>query len=269
MYAVSTIPYFPPPAFELPLVGRIQAFELFAILGFLSGLWVAVRCARSLGLDPRILFDYAPWGLVSGFVCGHLFHVFVYEPFLLEQDPWFVLAFSNGQSSFGAFLGVAVAMWLFFRRRRHLFFVYADSMGVAVACGWGVARFGCFLAHDHLGRLTNFFLAVDFPDGARHDMGFYDMLLCFSVAAVAWLVFRRRPRRGTVGAMVVGGYGTVRFFLEFLRASDLERSDVRYGGLTPAQYGCFALLAFGAFLLHRSRSLPRAAETFEEPSPPS
>jgi len=32
-------------------------------------------------------------------------------------------------------------------------------------------------------------------------------------------------------------YAIVRFFLDFLRATDLSQSDVRFGYLTPAQWG--------------------------------
>jgi phosphatidylglycerol:prolipoprotein diacylglycerol transferase len=40
-------------------------------------------------------------------------------------------------------------------------------------------------------------------------------------------------------------YAPVRFFLDFLRAAPLEGGDVRYAGLTPAQWSSIAMVAFG------------------------
>jgi phosphatidylglycerol:prolipoprotein diacylglycerol transferase len=51
-------------------------------------------------------------------------------------------------------------------------------------------------------------------------------------------------------------YGTSRFFLDFLRATDVPYPDARYLGLTPAQYFCFGLWAYGVWRLasYRRRS---------------
>ena len=48
-------------------------------------------------------------------------------------------------------------------------------------------------------------------------------------------------------------YGTGRFLLDFLRASDVAYADARYYGLTPAQYVCIALVVYGAAGLLRGR----------------
>ena len=40
-------------------------------------------------------------------------------------------------------------------------------------------------------------------------------------------------------------YAPVRFFLDFLRATPLEGGDVRYAGLTPAQWSSIAMVCVG------------------------
>ena len=40
-------------------------------------------------------------------------------------------------------------------------------------------------------------------------------------------------------------YAPVRFFLDFLRAAPLEGGDVRYAGLTPAQWSSVAMVGVG------------------------
>jgi phosphatidylglycerol:prolipoprotein diacylglycerol transferase len=255
MSPLATIPYFPQPVWETDWI-RVQAWDVLVVLGVVAGVVVASRAAARIGRDPRVVQDFAPWVILSGFVFAHLVHVFFYEPSLLD-DPLNLLIIWSGVSSFGGFLGAAVCIPVFFRLRRESFWDYADPLALGMAVGWGVARVGCFLAHDHKGSYSDFFLAVDFPGGARHDLGLYDAILTFALVPLAVGVMRTpRGRRGAVFAVVCGGYALVRFFLDFLRATDIERADLRYLGLTPAQYGAVALLGFAGFALWRSRATP-------------
>src|SRR5262249_30628801 len=130
---------------------------------------------------------------------------------------------------------------------------YADAVALGLAVGWIFGRTGCFTAHDHPGVRSSFFLAVRYPGGARLDLGLLELLFTI-VMTVILFVYARKPR---VPGRVIGLFATmsapVRFGLDFLRATDYtaERADQRYAGLTPAQWGCIALLAVGVWLLRR------------------
>jgi phosphatidylglycerol:prolipoprotein diacylglycerol transferase len=53
-------------------------------------------------------------------------------------------------------------------------------------------------------------------------------------------------------------YGSSRFLLDFLRATDLPYVDARYLGLTPAQFASLAAIAWGLYSLVRRRAEPAA-----------
>jgi phosphatidylglycerol:prolipoprotein diacylglycerol transferase len=89
-------------------------------------------------------------------------------------------------------------------------------------------------------------LAVAFPGGARHDLGFYDALLLGAITVVLHALRRRNALRGSLLGVLALLYGIGRFLLDFLRARDLPYVDARYLGLTPAQWFCIALVAYGA-----------------------
>ena len=56
-------------------------------------------------------------------------------------------------------------------------------------------------------------------------------------------VFRRSRRPvGFYCVLLPLAYAPVRFFLDFLRATPLEGGDVRYAGLTPAQWSSIAMV---------------------------
>lgn len=107
-----------------------------------------------------------------------------YHPEELSRGPLQILKVWDGLSSFGGLLGGLVAAALFFRRRGIAFRPYGDALALGVAPGWAVARLGCFAVQDHPGVKTDFFLAVAFRDGARHDLGLYDALLLFGLSAL-------------------------------------------------------------------------------------
>ncbi|MFL5301244.1 MAG: prolipoprotein diacylglyceryl transferase [Anaeromyxobacteraceae bacterium] len=255
------IPYFELPSLHLgPFT--LQAFGVFAALGVYVGARVAVREAVRHHVDPQPLADYAVWGVGSGVVFGHLVHIFLYHP--EELADWRrILAFWEGLSSFGGLLGGVIAAAIFFARRRVRFQDYADTLALSVPLGWGIARVGCFVIHDHPGVRTTFPLAVDFParaaatlgfSGARHDLGLYDAIALFAYAALFFALDRRGVLRGRLLALLALLYGTSRFYFDTLRATDVPYADARYLGLTPAQYFCLALWAYGIWKLATVRA---------------
>ena len=210
------IPYFELPSLHLgPFT--LQAFGLFAALGVYAGARIAVREAERRQLDPQPLSDFAVWGVAAGVLMGHAVHLFLYHP--EELSDWHrVFAFWEGLSSFGGLLGGVIAAMVFFGRRPIRFDAYADALALGVAPGWGIARIGCFVIHDHPGVRTAFPLAVDFPPqtmqtlgftGMRHDLGLYDAVALFAFTALLF------------GSMIGAGRcaGSALFLSEDLSAS--------------------------------------------------
>jgi phosphatidylglycerol:prolipoprotein diacylglycerol transferase len=131
---------------------------------------------------------------------------------------------------------------------------HADVIVQALVLGWVFGRLGCTVAFDHPGQVSHFFLAEEYKDGLpRHNLGFYEFLytLVVMLPAILWL-FRRRPKPGVISATALILYCPIRFVLDFLRSTDREGSDLRYLGLTPAQYATIGLLILGVWLLIRA-----------------
>ena len=242
------IPYFEFPSLHLgPFT--ITSFGAFAAGGVALAAWLLVRESERLGLDPQPMRDAPMWALVGGMIGGHLMHVLLYHP--EELHGLQIFKFWDGLSSTGGVIGGTLALLFWFWRHHLRFRDYADAFALAVAPGWAVARVGCFSVHDHPGTLTSFPLAVQFPGGARHDLGLYDAILLAAITALLWWLSRRHALAGRLLAVLAVLYGIGRFLLDFLRATDIAYADARYFGLTPAQYVCIALVAWGAARLVR------------------
>jgi phosphatidylglycerol---prolipoprotein diacylglyceryl transferase len=252
------IPYFRPPPINLgPL--QIEPFGIMTALGVLLGAMLVSVAARRDGRDPAPLQDLLLWGLGGGVIGGHLVHLLLYHPEELARGPLQILKVWDGLSSMGGLLGGVAGALIYFRRHRLRVSDYSDALALAMAPAWGVARIGCFLIHDHPGERTNFFLAVAFPPdvypgGPRHCLGLYEALILFAVSAILWTLHARGALKERLLALLAVSYGTIRFFLDFLRATDLPYVDARYFGLTPAQYIVIAVVAWGVYALARRRS---------------
>ena len=219
-------------------------------LGVLVGAWIAGKRA---GERKNMVLDRAFWIVVAGFIGARLGEVLFYDPKFYLANPGEILKFwHGGLSSYGGFLGAAIMLWWFYGRRPSItnyqlpitkhFWHDADALAWGFVPGWLLGRIGCFLIHDHPGTFTHFILGVKFPDGVRHDLGLYDAILALGILTI-FMVARKRPHGvGWCAKTLMIIYPIVRFFFDFLRAGPPISDDLRYFGLTAAQYGSIIIL---------------------------
>jgi phosphatidylglycerol---prolipoprotein diacylglyceryl transferase len=248
------IPFFEFPALQLPLGLKVDIFGVLSACGVALGASLAARAARKYGPgDDTPLRDVVPWAVGIGLLGGHFLHLFGYHPELLKNDFWVIFRVWEGLSSMGGVLGSLIGIFIFFRRIGKPVTPYLDALALGAAPGWAVARIGCFFVHDHPGVRTDFPLAVNFPvagfGGPRHDLGLYDVFVLAGISAILYLAASRKPQQGRIMGLLAVGYAGCRFFLDFLRASDLGFVDARYLGLTPAQYIVMVIFGAGVWLL--------------------
>ena len=270
------IPPWTPQVYHLGPI-PIDPWMTLVCIGIIVGLEISRARGIKLGLDVRDVVDGAAFTVASGFIGGHLVHILAYNPQKISEEGWIILLqIWKGYSSMGGFVGAVLGFIVFFtfiRPRARL--LHADVLMFGFPLAQCFGRLGCFSVHDHIGGQTNFFLGVtfrpgqlagDLPEGSvRHDLGLYEAFICLAVG-VAFFVLARRPRRA--GFFIAGWcllYAPMRFLLDFGRQSDLAQryNDVRYAGLTPAQYVTLGMIAIGLFLVFKV-GVMRAPEADED-----
>lgn len=283
---LSTLPFFAPVKFDLGFL-EIHGFGIMVALGLWLGSNMAMDKARRDGLDPDVINRVVTWMIVGIFVGGHLGHALFYEPHKLfggmhdgvmySADPIYLLKVWDGLSSFGGFFVTTILCILFFRKEnvrvqqenraardadeplkypiRVLH--YGDCVIYGFPMAFGLGRVGCFLAHDHPGIQSDFVLAVQGIceehwanlSYACHDLGLYEAIWALTLIPLVRYLDRSKARfQGFYLALIPMYYAPVRFCFDYLRTA-----DVRYLGLTPAQYGTMILFGIGlsVFLLKR------------------
>lgn len=255
------IPFF---EFEKIMIGpvAIHVWGLLVAFGIGAAIFYAYKLAGRYLLSQVIVMDMAVWIVVGALIGARLFYAVFYNPTYFIANPIDIIKiWQGGAASTGGFIGALSAIYIFAKARKLKFsdlLPYFDILAVSLWLGWGIGRIGCFLTHLHPGKLTSFFLAVNYPGGARFDLGLYESIVGFALFAIFVFVFKHlvRKRWGLVALYSATAYAAIRFFLDFLRVAPQEYGggDARYWSLTPAQWGMAAILV-GLSLLIIKRQL--------------
>lgn len=242
------------------IVLPIDAWATLVCVGIVVGLEVARARAIKLGLEVKDIVDGAAVIVGMGFVVAHIVTVVFYKPErLAEEGIWAILKIWEGFASSGGFLGAVIGAWLFYRViRKRPALRHADVICFGFPFGWFFGRMGCGVVHDHVGIETDFFLAMHFPPGhwaagVRHELGLYEMLYMVPVMALFWWWGRIDRVPGWFLGWFAVLYAPARLGLDFLRESPTSgldaNLDMRWYGMTAAQWGMFLLFFAGAALL--------------------
>lgn len=239
------IPYFEFTSFQIgPFT--IYVWGLLVALGFLAGLYVASQRSKRMGLNNKVIYDLGFILIASGFLGGRFGYILFYDLSTFIQNPFQIIkVWDGGMSVYGGFIFATIAGVIYLKYKKLSIIDYSDTMVFGLPFGLFIGRLGCFLIHDHPGTETGFFLGVKYPDEIiRHDHGLYLSINGFILFFIfLWISKRPRPV-GTYIALFLLWYGVVRFFLDFTRVI-----DVRYAGLTPAQYFSIIFAGFGLIYL--------------------
>lgn len=298
------IPFFEQPVFSVgPLT--IAGFGLIVSASVFVGLALGRWRFQGLGLDAGIGERLGWWVLLGGFAGAHLFSILFYFPEKVIANPLVLFKVWEDISSFGGLVGGAFALWWFLRRHGSTLtprerWAYVDAVAFVFPVALMVGRLACAVAHDHPGTVTRFPLAISlatadargfianvYADAGRvhelpadalaafgfHDLGWYEFLyLAVVVVPLLWWRAGRTegrlpagPPRVLISFLLL--YMPVRFLLDFLRVS-----DVRYAGLTPAQWAALAALGSLPFLWRVGRDAaddPTAATHTVQASEPT
>jgi phosphatidylglycerol:prolipoprotein diacylglycerol transferase len=233
----------------------IHPFGVLVATGVLVGSWLCVRRAEKYGVKKEKMESFISYILLFGFVLSHMLDMIMYRPKEIAQNPLELFMIWRGISSYGGFIGAVVGAFVYKFVKKEQILPYLDHVAAVFPVAWIFGRSGCSVAHDHPGRLSESFWAVDFgkhpPFGHRFDLGLLEMLITIPIA-LATLWFARKPRpTGSIVGFIALVYAPIRYPLDALRATDVSGADARYLGLTPGMWLSLILAGVGITLLVR------------------
>jgi phosphatidylglycerol:prolipoprotein diacylglycerol transferase len=210
----------------------IHTYGVLVAAGFLLGITVAARRAKSEGIEPERINDLGVLLIVAGMLGGKLFHiVFFWNEFIAGWRAAGLASLREGFVFYGGFICASLATVVYARRKKLPLAKLADAFAPAIALGHALGRLGCFFEGCCYGKVCSLPWAVKFP--AEHPMDslpvhptqLYEAagnLVIFAALAA----FRKRFD-GQVWWLYVLSYGALRFVVEFFRGD----YDVHYFGV--------------------------------------
>ena len=234
---------------------EIRYYGLVYVLGFVIAYFMPKYLVKkkNLSLSEDELETFLLYAAIGVLVGSRVFYFLFYNFSVLLQNPLEIFRIWNGGMSFhGGLLGVIIMSLFFCWKYKKDFYELADIVVIPTAIGLGLGRIANFMNGELYGRATTLPWAVDFGDGIfRHPSQLYESAKNFFIFGMLWFLNNKEGlRKGTIFWTFVMMYGTLRFFIEFVRQPDPQVGFVLFGVLTMGQLltGIMALLA-GSILL--------------------
>ncbi|RKY77008.1 hypothetical protein DRQ07_09410 [candidate division KSB1 bacterium] len=158
-----------------PILFRIGTFEMHSwgvafVISILLGIWVAVKRARKMGVDPNVVMDLTLVIIIAAVIGSRfwyvVFHISEFKGHWLDtinpiHDGYIGIA---GLSMMGGVVFAIISAFLYTVIKKINFTEIADVMAPSFLLGAGFQRIGgCYLNGCCFGKPTDSFLGITFP----------------------------------------------------------------------------------------------------------
>jgi phosphatidylglycerol:prolipoprotein diacylglycerol transferase len=206
---------------------EVPSFGVMIVLGFLAGLFLAIKRAPKYNITPAQVQDVAFYALISGILGARI--VFIAQEwgyYSAHLNEVFSLRFAGLTSFGGLFFGMAaIAIWC--RKAKVPFLVLCDIFAPAFLLAHAIGRVGCLLNGCCFGGVcpANYPVGIHIAGDERlhHPAQIYDSLMNLVALGLVLQVEKVRAFAGQIFALFMMLHGLARFIYEFWRAGTAEQ----------------------------------------------
>jgi phosphatidylglycerol:prolipoprotein diacylglycerol transferase len=212
----------------------IKTYGFLIALGFATGLFLASREARRVGLNVQAVGDLAFYILLGAIIGARIYFILTNLDYFTQHPLDMFKIWEGGLTFFGGFImAVILCIWMI-RKHRLPVWKTLDVFAPSLALGVFFGRLGCFAAGCCYGRECDLPWAVTFTHPhtlARtgvplHPTQLYSALGALLTFILLYSLRRHKTFDGQLALLWVLCYGFVRLINEQFRG------DIRGGMLT-------------------------------------
>lgn len=192
----------------------IYTWGLLVSIGIIAGLILAWYLAKKEKLSFDHILNICLFSIIFGFIGARLLYIFL-EPNQFQNPIEMLRIWDGGLALFGG-LALAIFIDLIYAKKNKLEVLkYADLFAPPLALAIAVARIGCTLVNDHLGKLTNLAWGITVGGVTRHPISAYESIALF-VLFIILLFFRKSflKFKGFSAFFALTWYALFRFMID-------------------------------------------------------
>lgn len=241
----------------------LRYYGLAYLLGFIAAAWLLHLYHRRklTPIDLNAALDLMFYLIAGTIIGGRLGSYLLYGGWRsFGEDPLGVFKlWQSGMASHGAFVGIAIAMWLFARHKKVSFLHVSDLVVTTAPVGIIFGRIANFINGELWGKHSDVPWAVIFENTGggphpRHPSQLYEaglegVVLLIYLQLRLWKSSALRARPGQLAGEFLIGYAVVRMIGEVFRAPDPGVSLI-FGLQRGTFFSIFMILA-GLFFIFR------------------
>ena len=244
----------------------LRYYSLGFLLAFVLGYVIMYKMFKREKVDVNYLDNFVIYMFLAVLVGARLGHCLFYEPdYFLTSEHWLEIILPiniatgqftgyQGLASHGAALGILLALWLFWRRKRMNPFWLVDRLVIVIALGGAFVRLGNLFNSEIYGVETTLPWGFIFERNGetlpKHPTQLYEALSYLLIFAVAYIVYLRKKKPLRTGVLfgwwLIALFG-VRLLIEFVKE---EQVDFEQGmALDMGQILSLPFIALGIAML--------------------
>lgn len=249
------IPYHIIPSFQIGFF-YINMYGVMFALGVLVAILLAGKEADRKSIQKEVIYDLVLYLLIGILIGARLFYVFFYWPkdvtltFLDVFKVW-----QGGLAFFGGLVGAIIAGFIYVKKKRLDFWVFADIFAVPLVTGHIFGRLGDYLTGGHPGKVTDVPWAIYMDNALRHPVVLYEIIGLVIIVIILLNLKKFKLFDGFLFLSYLILYSVQRMFLDLFR---LESTDPRFFSLTPSQIMAIFLLVITGYLSYRKLTNKKA-----------
>ncbi len=231
---------------------------------------------ESFTIKSNFLDDFIMWAAIGVLLGGRLGYTLFYDfEYYFSHPLQIFLPFNftngfeftgiSGMSYHGGLIGVIFASYLYCRKNQINLWDFSDLITPAVPLGYTFGRLGNFFNGELYGRETTLPWGMYFPYDSTHLLRHPSQLYeAFSEGIILflflWIIRQKKQVRHNMFSLYLIGYGSIRFFIEFVRQPDEHLNTIFYI-FSMGQILCFIMIICGSLLfLINGRKSPSQAD---------
>ena len=212
----------------------IRWYSLAYVFGILIGWWLGKRIISKKFQNPNYNFDVNEFDnlityiIISMLIGGRVGYALFYNLEYYLLNPFDIIKIWEGGMSFhGALVGIILGTYWFSIKKNISTFLLLDIIAFVAPVGIFFGRIANFINGELVGKTTNVFWGVIFPNidsNMRHPSQLYEAFLEGIILFVIMnlILFRDKYKTGTCSYVFLIFYGIFRIFSEFYREPDVQ-----------------------------------------------